>query len=109
MAIFRMKAAATALLRVRQASQAATQRLAFSTEATDAAAAALRMGFKKAQKDEDDALKVEADTESCVADRCERGATAGGGEEARAACHELHAAAVAHTGAPRDGLVGFRA
>lgn len=38
-----MKAAVTALLRVRHSNQAATQRLAFSTEATDAAAAALRM------------------------------------------------------------------
>ncbi|KAF1775431.1 Cell division protein FtsZ, C-terminal [Phytophthora cactorum] len=43
MAISRMKAPATALLRAHQASQPVTQRLAFSTEATDAAAAALRL------------------------------------------------------------------
>ncbi|KAG7393562.1 hypothetical protein PHYPSEUDO_007399 [Phytophthora pseudosyringae] len=59
MAMSRMKAAATALLRARQASQVAPQLFTFSTEATDAAAAALRMGFKKAQKDENDVLNVE--------------------------------------------------
>jgi hypothetical protein len=43
MAISRVKAAATALLRAHQSSGLGVQRLAFSTEATDAAAAALRM------------------------------------------------------------------
>ncbi|RLN58010.1 hypothetical protein BBP00_00007228 [Phytophthora kernoviae] len=61
MAISRMKATATTLLHARQASQAATQRLAFSTEATDAAAAVLRMGFKKAQKADGEPLMVESE------------------------------------------------
>ncbi|KAG6973692.1 hypothetical protein JG687_00000755 [Phytophthora cactorum] len=63
MAISRMKAAATALLRTHQASQPVTQRLAFSTEATDAAAAALRLGFKKTRKDDKDRVKVEVEVE----------------------------------------------
>ncbi|KAK1948238.1 Cell division protein FtsZ [Phytophthora citrophthora] len=64
MAISRMKAVASTLLRARQVAHGTTQHLAFSTEATDAAAAALRMGFKKAQKDDIDAPKVEVTPES---------------------------------------------
>ncbi|CAH0516997.1 unnamed protein product [Peronospora belbahrii] len=64
MAISRMKATARTLLHAHVTFQGATQRFAFSTEATDAAAAVLRMGFKKAQKDEDHEMlimKAEAD------------------------------------------------
>ncbi|KAI9907931.1 hypothetical protein PsorP6_004121 [Peronosclerospora sorghi] len=49
MAMSRVKAAVTTLLREHRIS---AQRAAFSTKATDAAAAALRLGFKTSRKDE---------------------------------------------------------
>ncbi|UIZ26070.1 hypothetical protein KXD40_002004 [Peronospora effusa] len=66
MVIPHMKAIATTLLRPHQAFHRPAQHLAFSNEATKAAAAVLRMGFKKAQQDEDDILKgkVEVDPAS---------------------------------------------
>lgn len=53
-----MRSATKALLRARQYQ---VSRFAYSTEATDAAAAALRLGFKNAQKDEDNALDLEVE------------------------------------------------